>query len=687
MNGRSHSTMLVSIAMVGAALIMAFQVAGKAARDALFLSNFRARNLPAMMMAGALAAILLGVGNSRLLTRYSPARMVPTLLVWSGLLQLLEWYTFEGWPDATAVAVYIHVISLGAVITSGFWSVVNEQLDPYTAKQNFGRIAAAGTAGGVAGGFVAERIAALGDSETVLLFMAGIQIITGILLYFLPRTPPQRETEHLGVYQLWKRSAYLRNLSALVLLGTFSAALLDYVLKAEARFELGPGDPLLRFFAMFHTATALLSFVLQTSITPRFLNRWGIGPAVSSLPASVAGGGALAMVTGGFSMLVTVRGLEAAVRGSLFRAGYELYYTPMPASEKRAVKSINDVTLDRLGDGFGGGVAQLALYGAGTAANPIMLGIAAVAAGMGWLVSRRLNAGYIDSLERSLSTHGADLETADDDVVYAAAGLDTVPITTNRAGQLPAPAWMPPTTHDQWDALQSGERERISVALTRGPALERALVPHVVPLLARRSLSEPAVLALKAVADRNVGQLSDYLLDRHTHPAVRTKLPHIIAAAGTTRALDALLRGLHDEYRPVRVQCARALDELKQATSFEVNAEEIYAVIRRELASVVSPAGADLDHVFTLVGLILPREPVRIAREALDTEDVQLRGLALEYLESALPQDISSSVLQAFAELPVEKHPHRPAEVVRQDLLSMLRRTGSDAEDRATTRR
>ena len=74
------------------------------------------------------------------------------MMIGSGALQALEWFFYQSFPAWTAVAVYIHVVSLGAVITSGFWSVINEQLDPYTAKQNFGRIAAAGTGGGVAGG-------------------------------------------------------------------------------------------------------------------------------------------------------------------------------------------------------------------------------------------------------------------------------------------------------------------------------------------------------------------------------------------------------------------------------------------------------------------------------------------------------------------------------------------------------
>ena len=48
------------------------------------------------------------------------------------------------------------------------------------------------------------------------------------------------------------------------------------------------------------------------------------------------------------------RGAESIFRGSLFRAGYETLYTPIPAADKRAAKSIIDVAFDRMGDAVGG---------------------------------------------------------------------------------------------------------------------------------------------------------------------------------------------------------------------------------------------------------------------------------------------------------------------------------------------
>jgi hypothetical protein len=51
-------------------------------------------------------------------------------------------------------------------------------------------------------------------------------------------------------------------------------------------------------------------------------------------------------------------------------------------------------------------------------------------------------------------------------------------------------------------------------------------------------------------------------------------------------------------------------------------------------------ANRSLEHVFTLLALTLPRQPLRVAYRGLYTDDAVLRGTALEYLESSLPANV-----------------------------------------------
>ena len=66
---RWHPGPLVVTAMVGAAVVGAQYVAGKAARDALFLANFDTSSLPSMVIATSMMSIALVVASSRRLVR------------------------------------------------------------------------------------------------------------------------------------------------------------------------------------------------------------------------------------------------------------------------------------------------------------------------------------------------------------------------------------------------------------------------------------------------------------------------------------------------------------------------------------------------------------------------------------------------------------------------------------------
>jgi hypothetical protein len=80
-------------------------------------------------------------------------------------------------------------------------------------------------------------------------------------------------------------------------------------------------------------------------------------------------------------------------------------------------------------------------------------------------------------------------------------------------------------------------------------------------------------------------------------------------------------------------------------------------------------ASRSLEHVFTLLALVLSRQHLTIAFRALHTSDPMLRGTAIEYLETALPEPIRARL---WPYLEDRRPPHtvgRPAAEVVQDLL------------------
>ena len=77
----------------------------------------------------------------------------------------------------------------------------------------------------------------------------------------------------------------------------------------------------------------------------------------------------------------------------------------------------------------------------------------------------------------------------------------------------------------------------------------------------------------------------------------------------------------------------------------------------------------NLEHVFSLLAAVLPREPLQVALRGIRSPNPGLRGLALEYLESVLPPPILSKLWQLVDATPRE----RPERTTPERALEELR--------------
>ena len=703
-------------AMLCAGAVTAQLVSGKATRDALFLASLDFTALPTMLVATSVFSILIVAASSRAGRRIRPATLVPATCIASGILFLCEWLLASRMPPTAAVLVYLHISGAGPLIASGFWLIASERFDPRTAKKRFGQIAGAGTIGGLLSALLAERVAALFGVSAMLPFLAAFNFASAWLVRRLAdsadpisnpmaisarRQPPRPRS---GIRVL-AQAPYLRNLAVLVLLGTTSAALVDYLFKAQAVATFGRGENLLRFFALYYAATSLITFVVQTASSRFVLERFGLALTTSTPSFALLAGSLGSVVAPGFGSVLVARAGEAVLRGSLFRAGYELFYTPIAEAEKRAAKSIVDVAVDRLGDAAGGGLVRLALLLAPAAQSPVILSLAMAGSAAAVIAASRLNRGYIDSLENSLITRGGNvdlsgIEDGTSRTVMLSALQNRAMMQTGRLAQGPIPAGaiksvsLDPDVQDIL-SLRSRDRERVVEVLTREEGLAGTLVPHVVPLLAWDPVAEHAVFALRKVAEERVGQLVDALIDPNQDFAVRRRLARVFSVCVSQRAADGLLVGLDDLRFDVRCESVRSLAAiLEKNPRIHVDSDRIFAVVSREVAVgrpvwesrrlldgfdvtenqspldafVRDRAGESLAHVFTLLSLVLQREPLQIAFRSLQTEDRQLRGTALEYLEGVLPPAIRDRLWPFLEPRPVER-PARPRADIIADLL------------------
>ena len=369
--------------------------------------------------------------------------------------------------------VYLLISGVGPMLGSGFWLIATERFDPHTAKKRFGQIGGAGTLGGLAGGLLAERVAAAEGVAAMLPLLAvlnlfaawqirqlGASIGEGGDRRALDSAPDLAPDSARSGFRVLAEAPYLRNLAALVLLGTIGAALMDYLFKAQAVATFGRGDGLLRFFAIYYASTSLLTFVLQTSTSRLALDKLGLAVSAGTPSLALFAGSVGGLLAPGFASTTAARGGESVLRGSLYRSGYELFYTPIPVAEKRAAKSLIDVGIDRFGDALGGGVVQLVLVLAPAAQYNIILFVTIACSAVAMLVASRLNRGYVHTLERSLLNRAIDLDLSDiEDLTTRTVMLRTMrdgPDGREAGGVAPCGAAHDSTRHRPGDSRDPG---------------------------------------------------------------------------------------------------------------------------------------------------------------------------------------------------------------------------------------
>jgi hypothetical protein len=245
-------------------------------------------------------------------------------------------------------------------------------------------------------------------------------------------------------------------------------------------------------------------------------------------------------------------------------------------------------------------------------------------------------------------------------------------------------------------ALRSKDRDRVLRALDRTEGVPPPLVPHVIPLLAWDAVADEAVTALRRVAEEHVGELTDALIDPNQPFAVRRRLARVFAVCVSQRAADAVLLGLDDMRFEVRYHSGRSLAAIvAKNPRVIVNKDRVLEVVRRETAVgrpvwesdrllnqleddddgvfvdefVKDRASRSLAHVFTLLSLVLPTEPLQIAFRGLHTTDQTLRGTALEYLEGVLPPNIKESLWPFLEDQRPTARQRRGREEILADLL------------------
>lgn len=660
-------------------------LAGKAARDALFLTHFEAEALPWAIGAAGVVSLASAVPAARALARIGPARLVPGLFAASALLFLAEWLAIGAAPRVVAVLLYLHLAAAGAVLISGFWSGVNERFDPHTAKREMARISSFATLGGLLGGLLSERVTTYFGIQSTLIVMGAMHGLCAALLLAMGGSaeeahgPEQEEGPAGSGLAILRRSTYLQLMLAAVLLLAVMDALLDWAVKAQAAAVFAGSEELIRFFGIYYTSVGLATFVVQSTLVHRVLSRLGIGRSMTALPLGVSLLGGLALVIPRMSSVVAVRATASVLTNSFFRTGFELLYTPLPTRVKRPTKTYVDAGGQRVGDVLGAGLILLLLWLLpADALRAVLAAGIAVAAALVWALHRlqRAYRGQLASNVRSGEVSLDEMDSLARDVASTNLQLDRSEILAR--------------IHER----RATAAEARSDAETAAPAAGDAA--GLIDALSDPEQAAAATARLEAAGDRSVPALIAALRDPARPDLQKLLLPPILARHPSAAVLEALLAGLGGAGLEVRFRCGRAAAEVvRRMPELRCDHEVALRAMREEIACepILGPArrtapGDDrsaspllsghpdlrvarrVEHLFTLLALHLDPALAGSLLLGLHGTGARARGNALEYLEVSLPEDVRRALTTLIGiEHRAPSDRHRAARQLELELL------------------
>jgi ATP:ADP antiporter, AAA family len=410
-------------------LIITCYTVTKVVRDSLFIVQVGPAQLPYLYVISALAMAVVSAiypGALRRVGLYSLIRLT-SLIAISNLLAF--WWLIDRPVVAWFYILYVWVSLFGAITSSQAWSLATQVFDAREARRSFAWIGLGGVIGGMIGGLLAKVIAPRWGTEILLPVCVPLMAATILLLYRLtpsespeqrngtsratePRSSTASQDSTTSVTGAIWHSRYLSMLVGLLVTGVIVEAFIDYEFKWVAKSAFDSKDQLTAFLGTIAFYSGVLALLVQTTLTARFLKKFGVGYTIMLLPAAYLGCFVLVAVRPALWAVGILKVIDGSLSHSIHRSGMELLYVPIPEKQRAAVKGVIDLLVDRAGRALGGIlllVLTLGLSFSITWLSLIAAGFLAV-----WLViAFFVRSDYVDAFRTALEKKVVQPETVD----------------------------------------------------------------------------------------------------------------------------------------------------------------------------------------------------------------------------------------------------------------------------------
>jgi ATP:ADP antiporter, AAA family len=271
--------------------------------------------------------------------------------------------------------VWFSVFNLFATMV--FWALMADRFALEQSKRLFGVIAVGGTAGAIAGPWLASRLAGpLGTAGLLPVAAASlcVAVVAAIVVVRLqpqrpdaedPRAPQAADDRGVIGGSAWQgfrkvfQSRYLLGISAYVLLLAVIATFI-YFTRLQMVAALGDDlDTRTAAFARIDLYTQISTLVLQAVVAGHLMKRVGVPVTLALLPVTVALGFLGLAITASLATLAVFQGAFNAVQRAIMRPARETLFTVVPREDKYKSKAFIDTFVYRGGDVVGAQVEGL----------------------------------------------------------------------------------------------------------------------------------------------------------------------------------------------------------------------------------------------------------------------------------------------------------------------------------------
>jgi ATP/ADP translocase/HEAT repeat protein len=397
------------------ALLLGAYTLAKVMRDALYLDQFGARNLPWMYVAVAVASALF-VGIESLLARRIGRGWAGHVSQWLAIgISIMAALTYPVNPRLTALWFYVWTGSQAMMLLPHFWVLALDVWDSHRARRLFPVLSGFGLLGGLAGGGVAAWLTPV-IQRTGLLWMLSALLVACHLLTLVvrrrrarPRSPSHSVTP-LSFRQVIRRSTYIKVLAAALALSAVVSTMVDFQFKYFIKEIYQDPHDLTSFLGKFYVGLNVLALVFQFGASGWLLQRLGLGASTGIQPSTVIVFATMTALSSGFWAVVALRWIQGVVFQTLGKSSSEIYFAAIRPRERRLVKPAVDTLVERWSDAAAGVLLIIALH---VLRVPIAViaAMTAVIAAVWLVVLLRLNHDFGKAFQEALSTRWIEAET------------------------------------------------------------------------------------------------------------------------------------------------------------------------------------------------------------------------------------------------------------------------------------